>query len=118
MLLSSSSSRSSPETVAARCNKQARALPTPRKAGTEIVASATREGPSLRELIDQHAAAVQEGRKAKARRMAILNYQPKDDGEAQLKLTYLAAYLIATRGTLTAQEMQSVSNTTRNGSTV
>lgn len=118
MLLSSSSSRSSPETVAARCNKPARVLPTPRKAGTEVAVSATREGPSLRELIDHHAAAVQEGRKAKASRMAILNYQPKDDGEAQLKLTYLAAYLIATRGTLTAQEMQSISNITRNGSSV
>ncbi|WP_449099377.1 hypothetical protein [Rhizobium sp. 21-4511-3d] len=50
--------------------------------------------------------------------MAILNYQPKDDGEAKLKLTYLAAYLIATRGTLTAQEMQSISHTTNNGSNV
>ncbi len=54
-------------------------------------------GPSLPELIDQHSAAVQGGKKATARRLAIINYKPKGEGEANLKLTYLAAYLIATK---------------------
>jgi hypothetical protein len=35
-----------------------------------------------------------------ASRLAILRYQPRSDREAKLKLTYLAAYLIATKGTL------------------
>lgn len=109
MLLSSSSSRSSPEIVAARCNKPAPALSTSRRVVTEIAAGATGEKPSLRELINQHSAAVQGGKKAKASRLAIINYEPKGDGEAYLKLTYLAAYLIATRSSLSIQELKSIS---------
>jgi hypothetical protein len=108
MLPSSSSSRSTNEAVAARGNKAARALSTPTKAGETVAVSTTEEGPSLRELIGQHSAAVQEGRRATARRQAIINYKPKGDGEAKLKLTYLAAYLIATKGTLSAKEMSSL----------
>lgn len=108
MLLSSSSSRSSREAIAARCTKTAPALSASSKVGTEIAAGATEEKPSLRELIDQHSAAVQAGKRATARRHAIINYKPKGDGEANLKLTYLAAYLIATKGTLSAKEMSSL----------
>jgi hypothetical protein len=108
MLLSSSSSRSSCEAIAARCTKTAPALSTPSKVGTEIAAGATGEKSSLRELIDQHSAAIQAGKRATARRQAIINYKPKGDGEANLKLTYLAAYLIATKGTLSAKEMSSL----------
>lgn len=109
MLLSSSSSRSSREAIAARCTKTAPALSTSRRVVTEIAAGATREKPSLRELIDQHSAAVQGGKKAKASRLAIINYEPKGDGEAHLKLTYLAGYLIATRSSLSIQELKSIS---------
>lgn len=109
MLLSSSSSRSSREAFAARCTKTAPALSTSRRVVTEIAAGATGEKPSLRELIDQHSAAVQGGKKAKASRLAIINYQPKGDGEAYLKLTYLAGYLIATRSSLSIQELKSIS---------
>lgn len=109
MLLSSSSSRLSREAIAARCTKTAPALSTSSKVGTEIAAGATGEKPSLRELIDQHSAAVQGGKKAKASRLAIINYEPKDDGEAYLKLTYLAGYLIATRSSLSIQELKSIS---------
>ena len=35
-----------------------------------------------------------------ASRLAVFRYRPQSDREAKLKLTYLAAYLIATRGTL------------------
>ena len=108
MLLSSSSSRSSREAIAARCTKTAPALSTSRRVITEIAAGATGEKPSLRELIDQHSAAVQDGKKANASRLAIINYKPKGDGEANLKLTYLAAYLIATKGTLSGKEMSSL----------
>lgn len=109
MLLSSSSSRSSREAIAARRTKTAPALSTSRRVVTEIAAGATGEKPSLRELIDQHSAAVQGGKKAKASRLAIINYEPKDDSEAYLKLTYLAGYLIATRSSLSIQELQSIS---------
>ncbi|HZG27959.1 MAG TPA: hypothetical protein VE079_05805 [Ensifer sp.] len=110
MLLSSSSSRSSREAIAAQRTKTAPALSTSRRVVTEIAAGATGEKPSLRELIDQHSAAVQGGKKAKAKasRLAIINYEPKGDGEAYLKLTYLAGYLIATKGTLSAKEMSSL----------
>ena len=109
MLLSSSSSRSSREVIAARCTTTAPALSTSRRVVTEIAAGATGEKPSLRELIDQHSAAVQGGKKAKASRLAIINYEPKGDGEAYLKLTYLAGYLIATRSSLSIQELKSIS---------
>nr|WP_244654553.1 hypothetical protein [Rhizobium wenxiniae] len=39
-----------------------------------------------------------------ASRLAVLRYRPQSDREAKLKLTYLAAYLIATRGTLATHE--------------
>lgn len=37
--------------------------------------------------------------------LAIVDYRPRDDRESRLKLTYMAAYLIATRGTLNAKEL-------------
>jgi hypothetical protein len=39
-----------------------------------------------------------------ASRLAVFRYRPRSDREAKLKLTYLAAYLIATRGTLATRE--------------
>lgn len=39
-----------------------------------------------------------------ASRLAVLRYRPQSNREAKLKLTYLAAYLIATRGTLATRE--------------
>jgi len=39
--------------------------------------------------------------------LAIVDYRPRGDRESRLKLTYMAAYLIATRGTLNANEMSS-----------
>ncbi|MBP2450080.1 hypothetical protein [Rhizobium leguminosarum] len=47
-------------------------------------------------------------RDEEAGRMAIVNHRPRDDRESKLKLTYMAAYLFATRGTLNAAEMDSV----------
>ena len=41
-------------------------------------------------------------------RLAVLRYRPQSDREAKLKLTYLAAYLIATRGTLATRESRLV----------
>lgn len=43
-----------------------------------------------------------------ASRLAVLRYRPQSDREAKLKLTYLAAYLIATRGTLATRETRLV----------
>ncbi|PLT98633.1 hypothetical protein BMJ33_24400, partial [Sinorhizobium medicae] len=43
-----------------------------------------------------------------AGRLAIVNYRPRGDRESRLKLAYMAAYLIATRGTLNANEMNAV----------
>ncbi len=40
--------------------------------------------------------------------LAIVNYKALGDQESQLKLTYMAAYLIATRGTLNANAKDSV----------
>ncbi len=37
--------------------------------------------------------------------LAIVDYTPRGDRESRMKLTYMAAYLIATRGTLNAKEM-------------
>lgn len=39
--------------------------------------------------------------------LAIVDYRPRGDRESRLKLTYMAAYLIATRGTLNAKELNS-----------
>ncbi|MFA1626929.1 hypothetical protein ACDY96_30625 [Rhizobium mongolense] len=47
-------------------------------------------------------------RDEEAARLAIVKYRPRDDRESRLKLTYMAAYLIATRGTLDANEMNLV----------
>lgn len=47
-------------------------------------------------------------RDEEAGRLAIVNYRPRGDRESRLKLAYMAAYLIATRGTLNANEMNAV----------
>ncbi|ULJ74493.1 hypothetical protein [Rhizobium gallicum] len=47
-------------------------------------------------------------RAEEAGKRAIVNHRPRDDRESRLKLTYMAAYLIATGGTLHATEMNSV----------
>ncbi|WP_461551691.1 hypothetical protein [Sinorhizobium meliloti] len=47
-------------------------------------------------------------RDEEAGRLAIVNHRPRGDRESRLKLIYLAAYLFATRGTLNANEMNSV----------
>lgn len=79
---------------------------------TEIAAGSadgvTGEALSLRELIDQHSASIQDGKKAKAGRLAIIKYKPRSAGEASLKLAYLTSYLIATKSTLTAKEIKLV----------
>ncbi|WP_370007043.1 hypothetical protein [Sinorhizobium fredii] len=40
--------------------------------------------------------------------LAIVNHRPRSDRESRMKLTYMAAYLITTRGTLNANELNSV----------
>ncbi|KSV73563.1 hypothetical protein N183_24320 [Sinorhizobium sp. Sb3] len=45
--------------------------------------------------------------------LAIVDYRPRGDRESKLKLTYMAAYLIASRGTLSAIETNSASETPR-----
>ncbi|MDX0519145.1 hypothetical protein BMJ34_08540 [Sinorhizobium medicae] len=47
-------------------------------------------------------------RDEEAGRLAIVNYRPRGDRESRLKLAYMAAYLIATRGTLNPTEMNAV----------
>lgn len=47
-------------------------------------------------------------REEAARRLAIVNYRPRSYQESRMKLIYLAAYLIATRGALNANEMNCV----------
>ncbi len=47
-------------------------------------------------------------RDEEAARLAIVNYRPRGSRESRQKLIYLAAYLLATRGTLNANEMNSV----------
>ncbi|USJ28633.1 hypothetical protein [Ensifer adhaerens] len=44
-------------------------------------------------------------------RAAIVNYEPRDDREARLKLTYIAAYLMATRASLNAHERNATLHT-------
>lgn len=46
--------------------------------------------------------------------LAIVDYRPQGDRESRLKLTYMAAYLIATRGRLNAKEMNSALEVPRN----
>lgn len=59
-------------------------------------------------------ARLEAGRIEEAGRLAIVNYVPKGHQEANTKLTYLAAYLIATRGTLTPKEMNLILEAGRN----
>ncbi|MBP2450061.1 hypothetical protein [Rhizobium leguminosarum] len=47
-------------------------------------------------------------RDEQAGRLAIINYLPRTNQESRQKLTYMAAYLIATRGTLAPHEMNSI----------
>ncbi|MBX4911674.1 hypothetical protein HJA82_30645 [Rhizobium bangladeshense] len=47
-------------------------------------------------------------RHEQAGRLAIVDYLPRTNRESRQKLTYMAAYLIATRGTLAPHEMNSV----------
>ncbi|NRP75167.1 hypothetical protein ILFOPFJJ_06090 [Ensifer psoraleae] len=46
-------------------------------------------------------------------RLAIVNYLPRTNRESRQKLTYMVAYLIATRGTLNAIEMNSILESSR-----
>nr|AFJ91574.1 hypothetical protein pHRC017_0541 [Sinorhizobium meliloti] len=43
-----------------------------------------------------------------AARLRIVEHQPRNDRASKLKLTYMAAYLFATRGALKGDEMASV----------
>lgn len=47
-------------------------------------------------------------RDEEAGRREIVNYRPRNDQESRMKLTYMAAYVIATRGSLSAEEMDSI----------
>jgi hypothetical protein len=47
-------------------------------------------------------------REEEAARIRIVRYEPRDDREAKLKLTYIAAYLMATKRTLKTVEMAAV----------
>jgi hypothetical protein len=51
-------------------------------------------------------------REEEAARIKIVSYEPRDDREENLKLTYIAAYLMATKRTLKAVEMAAVIGTT------
>ena len=138
LLLSSSSSPSSrgAGSISPRPSTALSASAPEREAGQKEEGGA--ETPvSLCDLIDQHIAALRAtadavhasnegiatadvtsaayanallgvGGKEEAGRLAIINYVPRGDREARLKLTYLAAFLIATGSTLTANEMNSV----------
>ncbi|MFA1626909.1 hypothetical protein ACDY96_30495 [Rhizobium mongolense] len=52
-------------------------------------------------------------RDEEAGRLAIVNYVPRTNRESRQKLTYMAAYLIATGGILNASEMNSVLESSR-----
>ncbi|WP_438270273.1 hypothetical protein [Rhizobium mongolense] len=47
-------------------------------------------------------------REEEAARFRIVRYEPRDDREEKLKLTYIAAYLMATKQTLKTVEMAAV----------
>ncbi len=51
-------------------------------------------------------------REEEAAKISIVQYEPRDDREAKLKLTYIAAYLMATKTTLKTVEMAAVIGTT------
>lgn len=138
LLLSSSSSRSSRGTgsISPRPSAALSASAPERKAGQKEESGAE-TAVSLCDLMDQHIAAqlatadavracderraasevtnvayanrlLDVARDEEAGRLAIVNYRPRGDRESRLKLAYMAAYLIATRGTLNANEMNSV----------
>ncbi len=71
---------------------------------------------SLAGLMKSHIAA-QRGaaREEETARAAIVNYEPRDDQESRLKLTYIAAYLMATRGRLNAHELDAALHTALEG---
>ncbi|AFL50257.1 hypothetical protein USDA257_c16690 [Sinorhizobium fredii USDA 257] len=46
-------------------------------------------------------------------RLRIVQFVPGDNREARQKLTYLAAYLLATRGSLKVPEMEAVMRRTK-----
>lgn len=137
LLLSSSSSRSSRGTgsISPRPSTALSASAPEREAGQKEESGA--DAVALCDLMDQHTAALRAiadavrawderraatevtnvayangllgvARDEEAGRLAIVNYIPRGDRESRLKLTYMAAYLIATRGTLNANEMNSV----------
>jgi hypothetical protein len=47
-------------------------------------------------------------REEEAARLCIVQFEPRDDRESNRKLAYIAAYLLATKGTLKAEEMTAV----------
>lgn len=116
MLLLSSSSPSSRGARTTQAVVQAPGASALKLIGAETAGSETEEAPSLRDLIEQHSAEVQEGKKAKAGRLALIKYEPKSAGEASLKLAYLTSYLIATKSTLTAREMKQLLTSRRSRS--
>lgn len=138
LLLSSSSSRSSHGTgsISPRPSAALSASAPERKAGQKEESGAG-TAVSLCDLMERHIAAqlatadavrawderraasevtnvayanrlLDVARDEEAGRLAIVNYSPRGDRESRLKLAYIAAYLIATRGTLNANEMNSV----------
>ncbi len=138
LLLSSSSSRSSrgAGSISPRPSTALSASATEREAGQKEESGAE-TAVALCDLMDQHIAALRAtadavrawderraasevtnvayangllgvARDEEAGRLAIVNYRPRGDRESRLKLAYMAAYLIATRGTLNANEMNAV----------
>lgn len=140
LLLSSSSSRSSRDTGAISPSPSAAlsASAPDRKVGQKEEGGAE-TAISLCELMERHIAAqlatadavrawdepraasnvayanrlLDVGRDEEACRLAIINYKPRGDRESRLKLAYMAAYLIATRGTLQPSQMNAVLEDTR-----
>lgn len=138
LLLSSSSSRSSRGTgsISPRPSTALRSS-APEREAEQKEESEAETAVALCDLMDQHIAALRAtadavrawderraateitnvvyanplldaARDEEAGRLAIINYRPRGDRESRLKLTYMAAYLIATRGTLNPNEMNSV----------
>ena len=138
LLLSSSSSRSSRDTgsISPRTSTALSASAPEREAGQKEESGA-QTAVALCDLMDQHIAALRAtadavrawderraatevtnvayangllgvARDEEGGRLAIVNYRPRGDRESRLKLAYMAAYLIATRGTLNPTEMNAV----------
>lgn len=138
LLLSSSSSRSSRGTGSiSPCPSTALSASAPKREAGQKEESRAETAVALCDLMDKHIAALRaaadavgacDERRAAAKvtnvayanrllglardeeagRLAIVNYRPRGDRESRLKLTYMAAYLIATRGTLNANEMNAI----------